>query len=817
MLERDQILAERYQVRSKVLSYGAVALYRGRDQQTGAEVILKCLSFASLQNWEQLQQFERESALLQSFVHPRLPRWLDWIERNEGERQTVCLVQTALPGRSLQAILDESGPLDESEVTTLAAQTLCLLQALHSHRPAILHLDLKPSNLLRDEAQRLYLIDFGAAALWGDPLLAVAGTPGFTPPEQLAGQPEPRSDLYALGATCIALLSGLSLSDLIQGHQLAFREHVEGSVAFKNWLEIMVHPDPELRYASAEQALAQLPGVRQVPTNLLPQWTLETGLQTGTQLQLIRTPSALAGPLPQLPPALAQIRLLRYLKQAGGTRTWLAEWCAEGAESQRVIVKELCLPQVESVKEWEYWEREVAALQALQDPRLPQVLAWQQEAESWWLVLSYLEGETLAEKVAAHWQPSEAEIWDFGAQVLQILRRLHAQKPPLLHRDLSPENLLWQPGPEGGQVFLLDFGGAQQRLLTQGSGGSTLTGSFGYTAPEQYVGHSQPVSDLFGLGMCLIYALSQRHPAQFSWDNQEIHLAALQASEPLKNWLQNLTHLDPDRRYRSAEQALVTLQQQREIALANDRQRELHSLEARRERLQQLFLDEAEYASGQRGQTVRSEALAWTERLRALDLTQPPLRLALENQTESWCLHLPFDSTAHQPRLLRRFRYSNRLLRLLYFFLMLGLLGIVIHPFLLAWGGLVLAFGIFWQTRQLIEAYVHDFKLEIQEQVLSWEGHPPQFWQREREMPFQVKKGMIPLKDIQSLTVKPYPAVPQVLAGPFFVLEMQTPAGERICSSPFYARPEDGAWLEMALPRVVDAAQQGLLLPSAAD
>lgn len=74
---------------------------------------------------------------------------------------------------------------------------------------------------------------------------------------------------------------------------------------------------------------------------------------------------------------------------------------------------------------------------------------------------------------------------------------------------MKPDNILLEGGKAGGRVFLVDFGGVQAAASTDAFNlGSTVIGSYGYMAPEQFRGSAQPKSDLYGLGGTLLYLLS---------------------------------------------------------------------------------------------------------------------------------------------------------------------------------------------------------------------------------------------------------------------------------------------------------------------
>jgi serine/threonine protein kinase len=128
--------------------------------------------------------------------------------------------------------------------------------------PAVLHRDIKPSNIIWGKNRQAYLVDFGAVqekAKAEGATFTVVGTGGYAPPEQLWGRAVPGSDLYALGATLIHLLTGTAPVNLPQREMhLQFRDQVSLSPTFAHWLETLIDPAPELRFSNAREALLAL-------------------------------------------------------------------------------------------------------------------------------------------------------------------------------------------------------------------------------------------------------------------------------------------------------------------------------------------------------------------------------------------------------------------------------------------------------------------------------------------------------------------------------------------------------------------------------
>jgi serine/threonine-protein kinase len=212
------------------------------------------------------QLFEREAKTLGKLVdHPQVPRLLDYFESNEQ----FYLVQEYVGGSTLKQEVKRTGPFTELGVTEFLAELLPVVQYLHERR--VIHRDIKPANIIRrDIDQKLVLIDFGAvkdqvsqtAILNTSENTALTsfaiGTPGFAPPEQMSLRPVYASDIYALGVTCIYLLTGKSPNHL--GHdpvtgEIRWREYITVSAGLLRVLEKMLEVSVRSRFQSASEVL----------------------------------------------------------------------------------------------------------------------------------------------------------------------------------------------------------------------------------------------------------------------------------------------------------------------------------------------------------------------------------------------------------------------------------------------------------------------------------------------------------------------------------------------------------------------------------
>src|SRR5262245_34119615 len=152
-----------------------------------------------------LKNFERESGLLATLQHPAIPKVYDFFEENGR----VYLILELIPGKDLESVLDDNnGPLPEERVARWGLQICDVLVYLHGQQPdPLVFRDMKPSNVMVTPDDRIVLIDFGIARDLVRTKGTMIGTEGYSPPEQYRGEAEPRSDIYALGATLHQLLT----------------------------------------------------------------------------------------------------------------------------------------------------------------------------------------------------------------------------------------------------------------------------------------------------------------------------------------------------------------------------------------------------------------------------------------------------------------------------------------------------------------------------------------------------------------------------------------------------------------------------------
>jgi serine/threonine protein kinase len=153
-----------------------------------------------------IRTFEREANLLATLSHPAIPRIYDYFTYKEHS----YLVLEFVKGKDLEAILEETPEIIMEEKVVGWAIELCdVLDYLHTHEPGpVIFRDMKPSNVMIDEYNRVVLVDFGIArSFQSGEKGTMIGTEGYSPPEQYRGDATALADIYALGATMHHLLT----------------------------------------------------------------------------------------------------------------------------------------------------------------------------------------------------------------------------------------------------------------------------------------------------------------------------------------------------------------------------------------------------------------------------------------------------------------------------------------------------------------------------------------------------------------------------------------------------------------------------------
>ncbi|GEM_PF-1336469 len=242
-----------------------------------------------------------------------------------------------------------------------------------------------------------------------------------------------------------------------------------------------------------------------------------------------------------------------------------------------VALKELRLledvPPEERERALNRFRSEARLLTLLRHPNIPRVLDYFFEGSSCYLVMDYIEGITLAERLGVGRDPSErvplplAEALDYASQLCDVLRYLHSQQPAVVFGDLKPSNVILTPD---GRAVMVDFGVARPsasfsetlpwlrgpgHLTSADSSSDTQPlGTPGYAAPEQYERgwRADPRSDIFALGVLLYEMVTGHAPPPFPFGFQPVRRFNPALPGALEALIERALSFDPGERFQTA-------------------------------------------------------------------------------------------------------------------------------------------------------------------------------------------------------------------------------------------------------------------------
>ncbi|MGD9148269.1 MAG: serine/threonine-protein kinase [Anaerolineae bacterium] len=220
-------------------------------------------------------------------------------------------------------------------------------------------------------------------------------------------------------------------------------------------------------------------------------------------------------------------RILEPLGRGGMGALYLA--ADTGAFDRKCVVKELLdyydpTDPDEAREAQSRFETEARLLAELSHPGIPRIYSYFTEAGRHYIVMEYIEGETM-ERAVTHADPlgrivaarplAAEEVVRHAIRICRVLEYLADQSTPVVHQDIKPANLIIDRN--SGEVRLVDFGTARTRTqwATQARldrGASTAFGTAGYAAPELYQGLSEPRSDVYGLAATVYHLLTDDDP-----------------------------------------------------------------------------------------------------------------------------------------------------------------------------------------------------------------------------------------------------------------------------------------------------------------
>ena len=250
-------LADRYQFIKKLSEDPNENLFLAKSIYSEERVVVNCYDIQSVQDWKQSDSFRTEINNLKTLNIQGVAKLIEVLEYLDLPTPRVYIVHEYIEGKSLENMMSNGYRMPHQKIYKLAVDLLDILEELHALDPPIIHRDIKPANILMKQLPngdfQPYLINF-VSLNHPDVLLdpsVIAGTYGYMPPEQLLGEPVPASDLYALAATIVHLLSNVPPYEMKMhegGFRLMFEPYLkdvpESVVSF---LKQMLKPDTQDR------------------------------------------------------------------------------------------------------------------------------------------------------------------------------------------------------------------------------------------------------------------------------------------------------------------------------------------------------------------------------------------------------------------------------------------------------------------------------------------------------------------------------------------------------------------------------------------
>lgn len=214
--------------------------------------------------------FEREARTLKNLNHPGIPQFYDFFV----EAGKKYLAMELIHGQDLEKRVDNTGPVLPHQAIDWMIQTCKVLDYIHEQHPPLIHRDIKPANLMvrslpaqrsaQSRDHQIVVLDFGAVKEIGTPLGTRIGAEGFSAPEQDRGQPVTQSDIYAVGATLIFLLTGESPRKYYQQQGRIYYFSLENvptiTPKLRQVIEKATQPHLRERYQSAQELAIALAG-----------------------------------------------------------------------------------------------------------------------------------------------------------------------------------------------------------------------------------------------------------------------------------------------------------------------------------------------------------------------------------------------------------------------------------------------------------------------------------------------------------------------------------------------------------------------------
>lgn len=206
---------------------------------------------------------------------------------------------------------------------------------------------------------------------------------------------------------------------------------------------------------------------------------------------------------------------------------------------------------------------EVEMMKNLDHPSLPRIVDIIDSEKALYIIMDYIEGETLATVLNMYGPIKQEEVVKWSLQLCDVLNYLHHQNPPIIYRDMKPANIMLKPE---GDVKVIDFGIAR-KYKPENNEDTVSLGTRGYAAPEQFSGFGQTDqrTDIYNLGVTIYQLLTGKNPSEPPFTIEPITKINPDLSNGLEKIIEKCTQSDPDERYQSAEELSIAIANYRKL------------------------------------------------------------------------------------------------------------------------------------------------------------------------------------------------------------------------------------------------------------
>ena len=514
-LEPGMMLGERYEIMKQLGEGGMGAVYKARDHELERLVALKVIRPELAGHPDILRRFKQELILARQVTHKNVVRIFDLGTADGRKFITMDYVE----GRDLKSIINERGKIPVAETVPIIQQICRGLEAAHVE--GVVHRDLKPQNVMVDDAGRVWLMDFGLARsmeLSGLTRTGVLmGTPDYMSPEQArAEKVDARSDLFSLGIIFFEMLIGrlpfqadtlmAKLLQRVKDRAVAVNEidpsiPADVSAVVSKCLE----PDVNKRYQSIREILDDLGGGGQtisvtgsVSSNATPAPGVAPSGSPSISLDDL-------GPGSQFGP---RYRIESVIGEGGMGKVYKAY----DSDLDRTVALKLVRPELaKDANSLLRFKQELLLASRISHRNILRIHDLGDVYGVKFISMAFVQGMDLHESIAQRGRLPLERAVNIAKQLAGALAAAHAEG--VVHRDLKPRNVLIDVDDH---IYVSDFGLAKSLDSTDKTGMTRVGEVLGtprYMSPEQAESkNADNRSDIYSLGIIIYEMLTGEVP-----------------------------------------------------------------------------------------------------------------------------------------------------------------------------------------------------------------------------------------------------------------------------------------------------------------